>query len=128
MDGLDLPSFTPVPLRARRDGWTPERQRAFIQALRDTRCIAQAAAAVGMARETAYRLRERPGAASFAAAWDAAFAAPRLEVEVRPLAGTLVPRMVDGKQVGWRREADGRALFNVLRSRLRLEGRLDFVR
>ncbi|HEY7810853.1 MAG TPA: hypothetical protein VIA98_10780 [Allosphingosinicella sp.] len=128
MDGLDLPAFTPVPLRARRHGWTPERQRAFITALRETRCIAKAAAAVGMARETAYRLRERPGATSFAAAWDAAFAAPRPDIELRPLTGTLVPRMIDGKQVGWRREVDGRALFNVLRARLRLEGRLDFLR
>ncbi|HEX8579735.1 MAG TPA: hypothetical protein VF655_09110 [Allosphingosinicella sp.] len=128
MDGLDLPSFTPVPLRARRDGWTPERQRTFIAALQETRCIAKAAAAVGMARETAYRLRERPGAASFAAAWDSVFAAPRPHLEVRPLTGILVPRMIDGKQVGWRRKVDGRALFNVLRARLRLEGRLDFVR
>jgi hypothetical protein len=39
--------FTPVPVRARHDGWTPERPRHFIAALADTRCIAAAAAAAG---------------------------------------------------------------------------------
>lgn len=29
-----LPDFTPVPRKYRHDGWTPERQRAFIGALR----------------------------------------------------------------------------------------------
>ncbi|HEY0149224.1 MAG TPA: hypothetical protein VGB70_09465 [Allosphingosinicella sp.] len=120
--------FTPVPLRARRDGWTPKRQRAFIHVLEETRSVTRAAAAVEMARETAYRLRQKTGAASFAAAWDAALAAPPPEIEVRPLEGILVPRIVDGEQIGWRREADGRRLFNVLRAKLRINGRLDFVR
>jgi hypothetical protein len=32
-----LPAFTPIPrLCARHDGWTPERQRGFIEALADT--------------------------------------------------------------------------------------------
>ncbi|KWV94354.1 hypothetical protein ASS64_11140 [Erythrobacter sp. AP23] len=38
------------------------------------RSVAAAARAVSMARETAYRLRERPGAKGFAAAWDVALA------------------------------------------------------
>ena len=61
-------------MRVRRDGWTPERQQAFIAALRRTLCVTAASRAVGMARETAYRLRARPDASSFAGAWDAAMA------------------------------------------------------
>ncbi|GAA4052872.1 hypothetical protein [Parerythrobacter jejuensis] len=40
--------------------------------LAQTRSVAAAARFVGMGRESAYRLRGRPGAASFCAAWDAA--------------------------------------------------------
>ena len=28
-----LPDFAPVPRKHRHDGWTPERQRAFVEAL-----------------------------------------------------------------------------------------------
>jgi hypothetical protein len=56
--------------RIRRDGWTAERQLAFLAALARTRSVAKAARAVGMSRESAYRLRERPYAALFAAIWD----------------------------------------------------------
>ncbi|MGA9581542.1 MAG: hypothetical protein WBR13_06200 [Allosphingosinicella sp.] len=65
-----------MPVRARNDGWTAERQRAFITALARTGCIGRAAAAAGMSRESAYRLRRRKGAESFAAAWDSILAAP----------------------------------------------------
>jgi hypothetical protein len=67
-----VPPFTPVPLRVRADGWTPLRQAEFIGMLAESGSVAAAAQFVGMARETAYRLRARPGAAEFAAAWDAA--------------------------------------------------------
>ncbi|HEX8513943.1 MAG TPA: hypothetical protein VF688_12665 [Allosphingosinicella sp.] len=72
----DLPlhelAFVPVPVKPRRDGWTPERQLAFILRLALIGGVAAAAKAVGMSRESAYRLREHPGAGSFAAAWDKA--------------------------------------------------------
>jgi len=54
----------------RRDGWTAERQLAFLHALARTRSVVRAAAAAGMSRESAYRLRTRPAGALFAAAWD----------------------------------------------------------
>ena len=69
-----IPDFAPVPVRPRKDGWTPERQREFIRLLHIRRNIGKAARGVGMSRRSAYRLRERQGAESFAAAWDAAFA------------------------------------------------------
>lgn len=44
-----LPDFDPVPrMRARHDGWTPERQKAFIEALADTGSVSRAAAMVNM--------------------------------------------------------------------------------
>jgi hypothetical protein len=71
----NVPAFTPVPVRARCDGWTEERQRVFIAALARTGCVGRAAAAAGMSRESSYRLRRRKGADSFAAAWDSILAA-----------------------------------------------------
>lgn len=57
-----LPYFTPVPLRYRHDGWTPERQRGFIEALADTGCVSRATAIVNMSLEGAYYLRRQKGA------------------------------------------------------------------
>ena len=67
-----IPAFHPVPLAPRADGWTPVRQGQFIAWLAHTRSVAAACRKVAMGRESAYRLRKRPGAAGFAAAWDAA--------------------------------------------------------
>ena len=68
-------AFTPVPrLRKRRDGWTPETQRAFIDLLAECACVTSAARAVGMTPRSAYRLLDCEGADSFAEAWDQAMA------------------------------------------------------
>jgi hypothetical protein len=67
-------AFTPVPLRARADGWSPRLQVRFIDALARGLTPAAAARELGKNRQTAYALRKRPGAESFAAAWDAAIA------------------------------------------------------
>ena len=66
--------FTPVPVRARHDGWTPARQRAFVEQLGRCGAVGHAARAVGMSAKSAYRLRARADAVAFAAAWDAALA------------------------------------------------------
>lgn len=79
-----IPPFHPVPIGKRHDGWTPARQASFIGMLYQTRSVAAAARAVGMGRESAYRLRKRPGAAGFAAAWDAAMG----QVHTRIMRGT----------------------------------------
>ena len=67
-----LPSFAPVPAKRRADGWTPVRQAEFIGMLAEPGSVSAAARFVGMARETAYRLRRKPGAEEFAHAWDIA--------------------------------------------------------
>ncbi|HLL30820.1 MAG TPA: LysR family transcriptional regulator [Allosphingosinicella sp.] len=59
------PGFTAVPLRARRDGWTPERQFGYLVALAACGHGGRAAEAVGMSQQSAIRLRRRPQAAQF---------------------------------------------------------------
>lgn len=72
-----LPDFDPVPVRARRDGWTPERQRTYVAALFETGHMGKAARAVGMTEQSAAKLRRRSDAASFASACEAAYRAGR---------------------------------------------------
>ena len=64
--------FTPAPTRKRHAGWTAEKQRKFIERFALTGSVGQASAAAGVASSSAYRLRNKAGADSFAAAWDAA--------------------------------------------------------
>jgi hypothetical protein len=59
------PEFTPVPVRARRDGWTPERQYVYVLELARSGHAGRAAQAAGMSEQSACRLRRRPGAAAF---------------------------------------------------------------
>ena len=101
-----VPAFTPVSLRYRRDGWIPGRQSDFLGRLAETRSVAAAARLVGMTRESAYRLRDRPGAESFAAAWDSILArrppAPTSTHEPlrhRSSCGTLKRVMRGGRRV-----------------------------
>jgi len=61
--------------RIRSDGWTVERQIAFLEMLARTRSVTAGARAAGMSRESAYRLRARDPRGLFAAAWARAFRA-----------------------------------------------------
>jgi len=106
--------FDPVSVRARRDGWTAARQRCFILNLARGMGVTEAAAHVGRSRQTAYALRERPGAGTFAAAWDTAvdFAA-RARRMSRPLGASrggietvLVPRFYRGRLIGFVQRED----------------------
>ncbi|HVQ09944.1 MAG TPA: hypothetical protein VMS43_16075 [Allosphingosinicella sp.] len=114
------PEFDPVPLRARKDGWTPERQRGFIRGLVLYRNVGRAARAVGMSRESAYRLRERPGAEAFAAAWDQvpAVRPPRGATKLdllwhRACYGVTRPIVRNGKQIGTINKPDNQALLKL---------------
>ena len=115
-------AFLPVPVRARRDGWTPERQRRFIHYLAAGCGPSEAAAAVGKTRQTAFDLRRRPGAESFRAAWDAAVAfarARRFDASPRSAAaqareGVLVPRFYRGRLVSVERRYPSAPLMRVL--------------
>lgn len=61
-----------APLNTRRDGWTAARQLRFLDMLVRSRSVTRAAAAAGMSRKSAYRLRDRPDGALFAAMWNQA--------------------------------------------------------
>lgn len=117
-----LPSFTPVPRKCQRhDGWTPERQRGFIEALADTGSVRAAAHAATMTPESAYLLRRHPEAGEFRKAWEAALAlgVQRLEDVAmdRALNGVEVPVYHFGAVVGTRRVYNDRLLMFLLRNR-----------
>ncbi|MDR6853398.1 hypothetical protein J2Y54_002918 [Sphingomonas sp. BE123] len=61
-----------VPDAQRYDGWTPEKQKRFLTALARGHNVTQACAIVGMARSTAYALRDSARGAAFALGWKAA--------------------------------------------------------
>src|SRR3954462_8865347 len=102
--------------KTRRDGWTPERQLRFLDALARTRSISKAAAAAGMSRESAYRLRERREGALFAALWDEALAFPPAEVHIPPLTDGRIMRLLGNH---FRREYGNFAAIGVKRTESR---------
>lgn len=116
-----LYKWVPVLRRPRSDGWTPQRQVAFIAALAEAGCVAEAARAAGMSVTSCYRLRRE--SAPFAAAWDAAVphAARRL-VDLafdRAIHGSDEPVFdKDGNRVGRRMRQNDRLLMFLLRAYL----------
>ena len=114
-----IADFDPVPRRTPyHTGWTPERQRAFIEALADTGSVATAARMVNMPRTTAYRLRRHPQADGFRRAWDAAlgFGVQMLKDEAfeRAMTGELIPVFAGGKLQGFRRKKNDALLMFIL--------------
>ena len=91
-------AFTPVPLRRRADGWSPELQLRFIVALSRGLTPGQAAASVGKNRQNAYALRKRRGAESFAEAWDSVVAWVRA-VRAEGRKSVTVERFGDGNRL-----------------------------
>lgn len=111
-------SFQPVAVRARHDGWTPAKQRAFVEHLADTGCVTDAAALVGMSTQSAYALRRRDPCSVFAHAWDCAVQLGDkklhdLAIE-RVTKGTVTPIFYRGEQVGERVVHDNRLLTFLL--------------
>ena len=113
--------FTPVHVSSRHDGWTAERQIAFIEALAETACVEHACRAVGMSDSAAYKLRRSFRGTLFREAWDAAldYALHRLEQAALSRALHGVPRPVfhKGEQVGEWRDYDERLTMFLLKNR-----------
>jgi hypothetical protein len=112
--------WVPVLRKRRADGWSPGKQRAFIEALADTGSVMQAARSVGMSARSAQMLRRSPGAASFDRAWSAAIetASKSLidEAFERALIGTDEPVFDrEGRCVGRRHRKSDRLLEFLLR-------------
>ena len=120
-DPLDA-DFDPVPVRPRHDGWTPDRQVDFIEALAASGCVEHAAQAVGLSSASAYALRARPDAVSFRAAWDYALdmAVQRLSYATlsRAIHGVRRPVFFQGEQIGERVYYDERLAMFILARRM----------
>ena len=117
--GASAPS---VKLPATRsDGWTPERQAAFLRHLSETHCVAKAARAVGMSRQSAYALRARLKGEPFDKAWAAALVC-RLDALAeaamdRALNGVEVPHYYKGELIGTSRRYDERLTLALIAMR-----------
>lgn len=120
-------AFDPVPVRPRHDGWTPERQRGFIDRLVVTGSVARAARAVGMSPQSADTLRKHPQGASFARAWEEVLANGRsyqrdLAIR-RSIEGETMPVVYKGGVLGHRVRHDNRLAVAVLTAMPRCEPR-----
>ena len=113
--------FEPAQLRPRHDGWTAEKQIAFVEALVATKCVDEACRRVGMSETSAYELRNRPCGAGFRRAWDIALELQLDRVEQgaveRSINGVARPIFYKGEQVGEYRHYDERLTMFLLRNR-----------
>ena len=113
--------FIPAHVATRHDGWTAQKQIAFVEALAETACVEQACRRVGMSASSAYKLRRRNCGWAFRRAWDAAldYAIHRLEQAVlsRALDGVSRPVFYKGEQIGEWRHHDERLAMFLLRTR-----------
>ena len=136
MRGMSIPAFlrfAPAPVRARHDGWTPDRQLRFVLAIARGAGPGEAARSVGMSRQTAHALRRKPGAEGFAAAWDAAAAfTDRAALAGRAgpagafgLETIMVPRFYRGRLIGFVAREDHGAALRTLAMLDRLAERMD---
>jgi hypothetical protein len=113
------PYLHPAP---RSNSITPERQRRFVATLAATGIVNQAARSIGKSMEALYKLRHKPGAEGFAAAWDAALerGVQRLEdcALTRAMQGTPTPIVSGGKLLDWYDKPDNALLRFLLQHRL----------
>ena len=121
--------FEPIPSASNRhDGWTPERQRLFIDALRQLGMVTAAAKAAGMSRKSAYALLKRAGPkSSFARAWTDAQVSGETSVYYtllgRAIEGVEQPYFYRGVQCGTRRVYDNRLLIAAFQAAERKKAR-----
>ena len=115
------PAPSPPTVLNSPDRWTKPKMAAFLRELSACHCISSAAKAVGMSRQSAYRLRARLKGEPFDIAWEAAFqhgydALHQAALE-RALHGIEVPVFHGGVQVGTRRHFDERLTCFLLAAR-----------
>nr|WP_166175129.1 hypothetical protein [Altererythrobacter segetis] len=120
--GDPLLGFRPVPHKAaRRNSIGPARQRAFVASLAECGIVTQAARSIGASMEALYKLRQRPGAEEFRAAWDAAIDRGVMRLEDSALARAIEgeERMVvsGGKVMGYETRFNEALVMFFLRNR-----------
>jgi hypothetical protein len=97
--------FPPLPTPAQQirvDGWSPARQRLFLETLAATGIITAACNAAQISTRAAYTLRIRRDGAAFRLGWDAAILIARAR-----LADDLLARALNGHEEVIRKDADG---------------------
>lgn len=97
----DITLATPAP-QSRVDGWSPQRQRLFVETLAATGIVRAACEAVQISERAAYALRLRRDGAAFRLGWDAAILIARAR-----LADTLLARALEGQEEVVTRDEDG---------------------
>lgn len=121
---VTAPPLEPIPEPAPEPRWTKAKQTAFLQHLAACHCVASAARAVGMSRQSAYRLRARmkgqPFDHAWAAAFDCAFNALEDAAMQRAIHGVEVPYLHKGEVVHFARRFDERLTLGLLRMRYSL--------
>ncbi len=116
-----IPAFEPVPRKLRQHkGWTPARQRAFIEALAETASVGRTAKMVNMSTVSCYGLRKHPQGADFRRAWDAAIDLGVQHLKdiafERAVEGQLEPVWQRGKLVGHKRKYSDALLMFLLKN------------
>lgn len=99
--------------------WSARKQAEFLRALAATHSVKAAAKAVGMSRQSAYRLRSRLKGRAFDLAWDEAFShsyhnLPYVALD-RAMNGIEVPHYYKGELVGTSRRYDERLTVALLK-------------
>ena len=64
--------FKRAPGASRHEGWTPDKQRTFLEAVSEGHTVLQACEIVGLSKQSAYALRNSARGAGFALGWEAA--------------------------------------------------------
>ncbi|WP_151974078.1 hypothetical protein [Erythrobacter sp. EC-HK427] len=102
-----LLDFAPYLHKApRKNSITPTKQRRFVAELAATGIVSHAAMKIGVSMEALYKLRNRPGAEGFKAAWDAA-----VDMGIDRLEAGALARATDGTEV-WRYDPGGQYWFS----------------
>lgn len=93
-DNHPLLAFEPyLHKQPRSNSITPDLQREFVAHLAATGIVTSAARHIGRSMEALYKLKQRPGAQGFAAAWDRA-----AQMGVERLEDTALARAIEGSE------------------------------
>jgi hypothetical protein len=117
---MEHESSTTVALTPSRqaNGWTIERQRAFLQTLAQCGYVNKAATFVGMTRQSAYDLKNSTAGRAFSLAWDAALLLARQGMidDAYELAfeGSVERIYRDGKLIMEKRKRDPKMLLATI--------------
>lgn len=114
----DTTSAAPANPTAHGNRWSRDKMQRFIEMLAETGSVREAARAVGMSRQSAYRIRARLLGQPFDLAWEAAFEFGLQQIAHealdRALNGTVVPVYYMGERIDERRVFNERGALALM--------------